>query len=83
MIKIGTRGSKLALWQAYHIQELLENTPEATQFSLLTNTENLWNTDIKSSKSNLQNLKYSAAPFELSTIMAKIKSEDDCGRKFF
>lgn len=25
MIKIGTRGSKLALWQAYHIQDLLKN----------------------------------------------------------
>jgi hydroxymethylbilane synthase len=25
-IKIGTRGSKLALWQAYHIQELLHNS---------------------------------------------------------
>ena len=24
MIKIGTRGSKLALWQAYHIQDLLK-----------------------------------------------------------
>jgi len=23
-IKIGTRGSKLALWQAYHVQDLLE-----------------------------------------------------------
>src|SRR6218665_181670 len=41
------------------VQELLENTPENTQFSLLTNTENFWNTDIKSSKSALQNLKYS------------------------
>ncbi len=24
-IKIGTRGSKLALWQAYYVQEKLEN----------------------------------------------------------
>ena len=57
------------------VQELLENTPETTQFSLLTNTENYWNTDIKSSKAALQNLKYSATPFELSSIMAKIINE--------
>ena len=24
-IKIGTRGSKLALWQAYHVEKLLQN----------------------------------------------------------
>ncbi|PXY40684.1 hypothetical protein DMB65_10635 [Flavobacterium cheongpyeongense] len=63
------------------VQELLENTPENTQFSLLTNTENFWNTDIKSSKSSLQNLKYSAAPFELSTIMAKIKAHKSAHKK--
>ncbi|MGO4771983.1 BatA domain-containing protein [Flavobacterium sp. W22_SRS_FK3] len=63
------------------VQELLENTPETTQFSLLSNTENLWNTDIKSSKSNLQNLKYSATPFELSAIMAKIKAHKSSNKK--
>lgn len=31
MIKIGTRGSKLALWQAYHIQELLEKKGVPTE----------------------------------------------------
>ncbi|MDR7370718.1 BatA and WFA domain-containing protein [Flavobacterium aquidurense] len=63
------------------VQELLENTPENTQFSLLTNTENFWNTDIKSSKSALQNLKYSAIPFELSSIMAKIKAHKSAHKK--
>ena len=63
------------------VQELLENTPEATQFSLLTNTENYWNTDIKSSKSSLQNLKYSATPFELPSIMAKIKAHKSAYKK--
>ncbi|GGF17665.1 BatA domain-containing protein [Flavobacterium limi] len=63
------------------VQELLENTPETAQFSLLTNTENLWNTDIKSSKSSLQNLKYSATPFELSAIMAKIKAHKSAHKK--
>ena len=63
------------------VQELLENTPENTQFSLLTNTENFWNTDIKSSKSALQNLKYSATPFELSSIIAKIKAHKSAHKK--
>ncbi|MEP7094100.1 MAG: BatA and WFA domain-containing protein, partial [Flavobacterium sp.] len=63
------------------VQELLENTPENTQFSLLTNTENYWNTDIKSSKSALQNIKYSATPFELSSIMAKIKAHKSAHKK--
>lgn len=63
------------------VQELLENTPETAQFSLLTNTENFWNTDIKSSKNSLQNLKYSATPFELSSIMAKIKAHKSAHKK--
>ncbi|WP_026729207.1 BatA domain-containing protein [Flavobacterium denitrificans] len=63
------------------VQELLENTPETAQFSLLTNTENYWNTDIKSSKSSLQNLKYSASPFELSSILAKIKAHKSAHKK--
>ncbi|MBS7253079.1 vWA domain-containing protein [Flavobacterium branchiicola] len=63
------------------VQELLENTPENAQFSLLTNTENYWNTDIKSSKSSLQNLKYSATPFELSSILAKVKAHKSAHKK--
>nr|WP_294787708.1 BatA and WFA domain-containing protein [uncultured Flavobacterium sp.] len=63
------------------VQELLENTPENTQFSLLTNTENFWNTDIKSSKSALQNLKYSATSFDLLAIMAKIKAHKSAHKK--
>lgn len=63
------------------VQELLENTPENTQFSLLTNTENFWNTDIKSSKSALQNLKYSATSFDLATITAKIKAHKSAPKK--
>lgn len=63
------------------VQELLENTPESAQFSLLTNTENYWNTDIKSSKSALQNLSYSATPLELSSIIAKIKAHKSAHKK--
>ena len=56
------------------IQELLENTPENQTFSLITNSETYWNTDIKSIQKELQNIKYSALPFELENAMAKIKS---------
>jgi hypothetical protein len=56
------------------IQELLENTPENQTFSLITNSETFWNTDIKSIRTDLQNLKYSALPFQLESAMAKIKS---------
>ena len=56
------------------IQEILENAPENQTFSLITNSETFWNTDIKSIKSKLQNLKYSALPFQLESAMAKIKS---------
>lgn len=63
------------------VQELLENTPETAKFSLLTNTENFWNTDIKAAKNSLQNLKYSATPFELSAITAKIKAHKSAHKK--
>ncbi|RVT77347.1 hypothetical protein EOD40_05915 [Flavobacterium sufflavum] len=56
------------------VQELLEETPENTKFSLLTNTESYWNTDIKSIRNTLQNLKYSAIPFELDHLLAKINA---------
>ncbi|MCC9073837.1 BatA and WFA domain-containing protein [Flavobacterium sp. F-65] len=63
------------------VQELLENTPENTSFSLLTNTDNYWNTDIKSVRNSLQNLKYSASPFELDNIMAKVKARKSAFKK--
>ena len=56
------------------VQELLENTPENQTFSLITNSETFWNTDIKSIQKELQNLKYSASSFQLESAMAKIKS---------
>ena len=63
------------------VQELLEETPENVNFSLLTNSENYWNTDIKSIRSNLQNLKYSAAPFELDLILTKINARKSAFKK--
>ena len=56
------------------IQELLEHTPDKQSFSLITNSETHWNTNIKSIKSTLQNSKYSALPFQIETAMSKIKS---------
>jgi hypothetical protein len=63
------------------VQELLQEAPENVNFSLLTNSENYWNTDIKSIRSALQNLKYSAIPFQLDNIMAKIKSHKSAFKK--
>ncbi|MFT3793134.1 vWA domain-containing protein [Flavobacterium sp.] len=56
------------------VQDLLESAPENMPFSLITNSENFWNTDIKSIRNDLQNLNYSAAPFQLDQQIAKIKS---------
>jgi hypothetical protein len=56
------------------VEDLLEHTPENQNFSLLTNSEAFWNTDIKSIRKDLQNLKYSASAFNLESQMAKIKS---------
>jgi len=63
------------------VQELLENTPENQNFSLITNSETFWNTDIKSIRTELQNLKYSALPFQLESAMAKIKSKKSAFNK--
>lgn len=56
------------------VQELLEETPANNTFSLLTNTEKYWNTDIKTIQNALQNLEYSASPFQLENLIAQIKS---------
>ncbi|NDP28342.1 MAG: hypothetical protein GZ087_13090 [Flavobacterium sp.] len=63
------------------VQELLENTPENQTFSLITNSETFWNTDIKSIRTELQNLQYSALPFSLESAMAKIKSRKSAFNK--
>ena len=63
------------------IQELLEETPENLHFSLLTNSENYWNTDIKSIRNSLQKLKYSAIPFQLDNIMAQLKARKSAFKK--
>ncbi|RZJ65614.1 MAG: hypothetical protein EOO50_13265 [Flavobacterium sp.] len=56
------------------VEDLLEHTPETRTFSLVTNIESFWNTDIKSIQKELQNLKYSAAPFQLDNLIAKVNA---------
>ncbi|GEL11473.1 membrane protein [Flavobacterium glycines] len=63
------------------VQELLEETPENTKFSLLTNTESYWNTDIKSIRNTLQNLKYSAIAFDLNAILARLNAHPTNDKK--
>lgn len=63
------------------VQELLEEIPESTTFSLLTNDQTFWNTNIKSIQSELQNLNYSAIPFEIDTQLAKIKARKSAFKK--
>jgi len=55
------------------IQELLEELPENQSFSLLTNTELYWDTDIKSIQKELQNLNYSALPFQLDYLLNQVE----------
>lgn len=63
------------------VQDLLEHTPENANFSLITCSDNYWNTDIKSIQKELQNLKYSASPFQLEQLLAKIKAHKSAFRK--
>ena len=63
------------------IQELLETTPETIHFSLLTNTETFLNTYIKSIQKELQNLQYSATPFELDPILNQIQARPSLYQK--
>jgi len=56
------------------VQELLESAPENMTFSLLTNSETFRNTDIKSVRKDLQDLKYSASAFQPENQFAKINA---------
>jgi hypothetical protein len=57
------------------IQELLEELPENQQFSLLTNSEVFWDTDVKTIQKELQNLKYSAMPFQLDYLINQVETK--------
>lgn len=57
------------------VQELLEELPETQQFSLVTNSEVFWDTDIKSIQKELQNLEYSAMPFQLDYLINQVETK--------
>ncbi|MGL2966191.1 vWA domain-containing protein [Flavobacterium sp. XGLA_31] len=63
------------------VQDLLEHTPQAQNFSLITCSENYWNTDIKSIQKDLQDLKYSATPFQLDNLIAKVNARKSAFNK--
>lgn len=57
------------------IQDLLENTPEEQQLSVLTNDENFYDTNIRNIQKELQNLKYSSTPFNPAAIITRIEAK--------
>jgi len=63
------------------VQDLLEHSPENVNFSLITCSDNYWNTDIKSIQKELQNLDYSALPFQLEPLLSKIKAHKSAFKK--
>jgi hypothetical protein len=63
------------------VQDLLEHTPETQNFSLITDTDNYWNTDIKAIQKELQNLKYSATSFQLENLLAKVNARKSAFNK--
>lgn len=58
------------------VQDILENTPENQQFSLITNTNAWWDTDVKSIQKDLQNLKYSDIPFRPDFLLTKAEAKN-------
>lgn len=63
------------------VQDLLEHTPEIQNFSLITNNETYWNTDIKAIQKDLQDLKYSATAFQLDNLIAKVNARKSAFNK--
>ncbi len=56
------------------LEDLQQHLKENQTFSLLTSTENFWNTDIKSVQNDLQNLNYSSPEFSLNQVLSQIKA---------
>ena len=63
------------------VQELLENLPEKTTFSLLTNSETFWNTTKKEIQFELQNLSYSGIPFQAESLLTQIQAHKSAFKK--
>ncbi|CCG53922.1 Probable transmembrane protein of unknown function [Flavobacterium indicum GPTSA100-9 = DSM 17447] len=57
------------------IQDILENTPENQQLSVLTNDQNFYDTDIKSIQKELLKLNYSSTPFNPQAILTRIQAK--------
>ena len=58
------------------VQDLLEHAPEDLPLSVVTNSEDYWNTNIKSIEKDLQQLPYSALPFSIENALIKVKSHN-------
>jgi hypothetical protein len=63
------------------VQDLLEHTPENVNFSLLTNSDNYYNSTIKTIQSDLQTMQYSATPFQIDNLLAKINARKSAFNK--
>jgi hypothetical protein len=57
------------------IQDILENTPEDQQLSVLTNNENFYDTNIRNIQKELQNLNYTSTPFNPAAIITRIEAK--------
>lgn len=63
------------------VEDLIEKTPENLNFSLLTCSDNYWNTNIKAIQKDLQNLNYSATAFNLNELLNKVKAHKSAYNK--
>ncbi len=63
------------------VQDLLEHTPENVNFSLLTNSDNYYNSTIKTIQNDLQTMQYSATPFQIDNLLAKINARKSAFNK--
>lgn len=57
------------------VEDILQEIPENQSFSLLTNDQNYWDTDIISIQKDLQQISYSSNSFDLETQIGKINSK--------
>ena len=57
------------------VQDILENTPENQQFSVITNTGAFWDTSTKSIQKELQNLQYTDVPFRPDFLLTKAEAK--------
>lgn len=69
------KGSRGELLQRA-VQDLLESIPDKVSFSLLTNDAAYWNTDKAAIQKELQQLSYSAVPFNSQGQLQKIYSKN-------